>query len=249
MHLNRVTSEDIKAIIRSCEKEYPDPFVPTYALGNHDRRRYFSRIDEDTGLARLLAVFLYTVRGVPINYYGDELGVPDGYFAHRGAKDSLAHPYWWLPKKVAQMLNLYINRDGCRTPMQWEESANAGFSSKQPWLPIHKSYPSCNVESQRADDFSILNIHRNLLHLRKQKVCLRAGSIELLPENTLPAGVVGYVRRLAEEAVYVLLNFSQNARVVEVDKIGEVLVRSGNTCTVNGNRLSLGPYSGIVISG
>jgi oligo-1,6-glucosidase/alpha-glucosidase len=250
IHRNRWKAEDLKAIIRSNEAAYPEPLVPTYALGNHDRRRYFSRIGEDPALARLLALFLYTARGVPINYYGDELGIPDGYFAHKGAKDSLAHPYGWLPKALARKLNLYINRDGCRTPMQWDDSPYAGFSTTQPWLPVHAGYASCNVESQRKDAFSILNTHRNLLRLRQQKACLRRGSMNLLPDAALPADVVGYERTLEGETVRVLLNFSRAMRVVELPGgPHEVLVRSDSACTVSGNRICLGPRGGVVTGG
>jgi len=248
--LNRVRAGDIKAIIRAYEDEYPHPYVPTYTLGNHDRRRYISRIGGDAELARLLAFILYTARGVPMSYYGDELGIPDGDFPHTSAKDSVARAYWWLPKGIARMLNLYINRDGCRTPMQWNHSTNTGFSGErvQPWLPVHLGYRTCNVATQRADEFSILNTHSKLLQLRKGMACLRRGSLELLPDGALPADVVGYDRVMKGEKVRVLLNFSRLVQVVELDcEPGQALVRSDDACSLNGKQVSLSPRGGILL--
>jgi alpha-glucosidase len=158
---------------------------------------------------------------VPIHYYGDELGIPDGDFPHKSAKDGIAHAYWWVPRGLARLLNLYINRDGCRTPMQWDSSPNAGFSpgGVAPWLPVHPDYPACNVARQREDAFSILNTHRKLLHLRRRSACLRRGALELLPDDALPAGVVGYDRTLEGRALRVMLNFSRTVRTVTINRI------------------------------
>jgi alpha-glucosidase len=248
--LNRTKAEDIKSVIRHYEDVYPEPFIPTYALGNHDSRRYFSRIGEDVELARLLAFFLYTTRGIPINYYGDELGIPDGYFAIQDAKDSVAHRYGWIPKGVARLLGLYINRDGCRTPMHWNDSANAGFSTTPPWLPVYANYRECNVESQREDEFSIWNTHRNLLHLRRQKAPLRRGTIELLPDDALPDDVVGYDRKLNGETIRVLLNFSHISQAVALPgNISKMLVRSSDSCELSGSQLTVGARCAVVVGG
>lgn len=247
IHLKRVTAADIKAIIGDWEQQYPAPLTPTFSLGNHDRRRYFSCINEDEGLAKLLAFFVYTVRGVPINYYGDELGMADGGFAHRGAKDSMAHRYWWLPAGAARKLNLYINRDGCRTPMQWDDSANAGFSSARPWLPVHRDYRSCNVANQQQQPFSIYQSHRQLLQLRRQKPCLRRGALTLLADDALPADVAGYDRILDGETVRVLMNFSTRAQTLTVSTGFELLLGSDPDCTLDGDRLQLGPRGAAVL--
>ena len=208
IQLHGAKAADIREILNYYEKEYPSPYLPTLSLGNHDRRRYMSRIGENPALARLLAVLQYTARGVPITYYGDELGIPDGEFSHRGALDAAAHPYWWMPAKLAKWLNLYINRDGCRTPMQWNGSSHAGFTSgNNPWLPVHSNYQSCNVESQLNEPGSLLRIHQALLHLRRQKSCLNSGDLSLLADG-IPSDVVAYARSKEKETALILMNFS-----------------------------------------
>jgi oligo-1,6-glucosidase/alpha-glucosidase len=256
IHLNKVNAQTIKEIILTNEAEYPSPMIPTYCLGNHDRRRYFGRIGENIDLAKLLAFFIYTVRCVPINYYGDELGIPDGDFAFKNALDGMAKAYWWLPKSIPKKLGLYINRDGCRTPMQWDTSVNAGFSKQPPWLPVHSNYLECNVEVQREQENSIFNCHRQLLHLRQQKACLRKGSLELLLNNELPEHVVAYDRILTSEShsenildqVRVFMNFSSKKHTIELpDKQRSMLVSSSSENKIEGNQLILGAWGGVVI--
>ncbi len=247
---SRMTARHIKAIIRAYEAEYPHPHLPTYALGNHDRRRYMSRIGGNAALARLLAFFLYTARGVPINYYGDEIGIPDSDFPHKDARDAIAHAYWWVPRAIARKLDLYINRDGCRTPMQWDPSVNAGFSPEgaTPWLPVHPGYRTCNVSNQQEDAFSILNTHRKLLQLRRRHACLRRGVLELLPEGSVPEEVVGYDRKLEGETIRVMMNFSRNPRSVRLDGVpGEALACSDTACTAMRDQVCLGAFGGMLL--
>jgi len=248
IHLKKVNAENVKKIIRTNEEEYPLPMMPTYSLGNHDRRRYFDRIGKNAGVAKLLAFFIYTVRCIPINYYGDELGISDGYFAHKNAKDSLAHAYWWIPKSLARKLGLYINRDGCRTPMQWNDSVNAGFSRQRPWLPVHGDFPDCNVDTQSKQEYSILNTHRQLLQLRKQKACLRKGALKLITDETIPADVVVYDREIESERVRVIMNFSSLNQTIELQRdLSDIIAKSNNDCLVEESRLVLSPWGGVVL--
>ena len=218
IHLHKFKARDICNILDYYEREYPHPYLPTLSLGNHDRRRYMSRIGADKNRARLLAVLQYTARGVPITYYGDELGIPDGEFSHRGALDAAAHPYWWLPARVAKWLKLYINRDGCRTPMQWNSEPNAGFSqTAEPWLPVHGKYPDCNVLRQMSEPQSLLRTHQDLLRIRKTHSVLRRGSLNLLTEG-IPEDVVAYERNSKDSSMLIFMNFSNKEKRIELSE-------------------------------
>lgn len=250
IHMDKPSADDIRKMIQSYERDYPEPLRPTFALGNHDRRRYFSRIGKDVALAKLLAFLVYTLRGIPINYYGDELGIPDGDFPHKGAKDAMAQPYWWLPRFVARRLDLYINRDGCRTPMQWDASSNAGFSACTPWLPVQDNYSECNVASQQKDEYSLWSLHRKLLQLRQQMKCLRRGQLKLLDDQEMPGDIVAYDRGCAgdNERVRVLLNMAKRSTAVSVEGgFNRIVLSSDSGCELVEGQLQLAAYSAVVL--
>jgi oligo-1,6-glucosidase/alpha-glucosidase len=256
IHLNKVNAASIREIIEQGEQDYPAPLIPTYCLGNHDRRRYFDRIGKDTELAKLLALFLYTTRCVPINYYGDELALPDGDFPFKNALDSLAHPYWWMSKAIAKSLDLYINRDGCRTPMQWNSDTHAGFSETSPWLPVHADHPSCNVEKLSEDKNSILNFHRALLKLRNESRCLREGKLELISDN-LSKDIVAYDRSLEsnpenntenEKNLRVVMNYSKQSQSIDIpEKLTAMRLSSNTENSFEKGKLHLRGLSGVVL--
>ena len=97
---------------------------PNWVLGNHDRPRVASRVGQDQ--ARVAAMLLLTLRGTPTLYYGDEIGMHQVAIA----PDQVRDPF---EKNVP---GIGVGRDGCRTPMQWDATPNAGFSTAQPWLPL-----------------------------------------------------------------------------------------------------------------
>ena len=90
--------------------------------------------------------------------------------------------YAWVPSFLVDMLGLYVNRDGCRTPMQWDAGPNAGFCGVEiaPWLPVHENRNMINVQDQLGDDDSLLNTYRVLLRLRRDTPTLKIGTLELL---------------------------------------------------------------------
>jgi oligo-1,6-glucosidase/alpha-glucosidase len=252
IHLRQLDGSVIQKIIEQCEKDYPPPMLPTFCLGNHDRRRYFDRIGENIEAAKLLALFLYTTRCVPINYYGDELAIPDGDFSFKSALDSLAHPYWWMPKSIAKRLDLYINRDGCRTPMQWSSDKNAGFSKHSPWLPIHANYLDCNVEEQSKDSNSILNFHKSLLKLRNKTNCLRSGELKLIEKIEHQENTVGFDRLTSDtedNSVRVLMNFSEKQQSIKIpSNFSSLLISSNTSNKLDHGVVYLSPWSGAIVS-
>lgn len=172
---------------------------PTYVLGNHDVRRIASRYGrgEDDERLKVAAAMLLTLRGTPFIYYGDEIGMRDITVPRSEIRDPVGRRYW----------PFYRGRDGCRSPMQWDVSANAGFSAAEPWLPVHPDYPQRNVAAQQADPNSLFNFYRRLLHLRREVPALRRGMFQ--PLTFEPQRLLAYLRQTEGQTVMVVLNFGR----------------------------------------
>ncbi len=187
------SASNIAAIVKSYEAALPAGAAPNWVLGNHDRRRIAARIGEPQ--ARVAAMLLLTLRGVPTLYYGDELGL-----AHVDIPpDQIRDP--WARREPL----IGVGRDPCRTPMQWDASPFAGFSTHNPWLPVTPDYQTRNVGLMRRDDGSILSLYRRLLQYRRERVSLSAGDWSLLEQGR---EILVYERRTGSERTLVALNFS-----------------------------------------
>jgi glycosidase len=234
-------------ILDQYEKHYPQPYSPVLVLGNHDSRRWIECVGGDLQKAKLIALLQLTARGVPVVYYGEEIGLPEGKIPARGSLDPVGQRYAWAPNWLLKILNLYVNRDNCRTPMAWDGSATAGFSdgNKTPWLPLSADPTYSNVASQRAKPDSLLNWYRLLLTYRKDSPELQHGTLKLLPKNLAQKNLLGYFRQAEENKLAVLINMGSN--LVQVDlaalqvelQTGEILVRD--------DHIRLDGFSGCVI--
>ncbi|MBN1305170.1 MAG: alpha-glucosidase [Anaerolineales bacterium] len=171
---------------------------PNYVLSNHDVKRSATRYarGEDDARARVMLALLLTMRGTPFLYYGEEIGMRDISLRRDQILDPPGKKYW----------PLYKGRDGCRSPMQWDRSENAGFSSGEPWLPVHPNYPLRNAAAQEMDPHSLLNLTRRLIKLRREQAALRRGTFNYRAGKGSKALV--YERRDEAQAVLVALNFS-----------------------------------------
>ena len=184
-HIMRSSVDELEAVL-------PPGAWPNYVLGSHDVARLASRYGEKA--ARVAAMMLLTLRGTPTLYYGDELGMENGVIAPERLQDP-------------QGINLGADRsrDVARTPMLWDRSPYAGFSTVEPWLPVNDSYPTRNVAMQTADATSILSLYRHLLHHRAQTPALNRGSYRALGD--IPAGCFVYVREYQNDCCLIGLNF------------------------------------------
>jgi len=199
--------------IEDIEKHFPDPFMPVYVFSNHDRARSISRLGNDIRKAKLLHLLQLTVRGVPCMYYGEEIGMTNAKIPFARALDPIPHKFQSIPRFVFDMLGMTLNRDEVRTPMQWNDGKNAGFSSaEKTWLPVHPNYVDINVEKEINGSNSLANTIRALLRIRNENPALSNGSLELI--NDLPDGVLGYVRRINGNEIAVLLNFVDEEKIV-----------------------------------
>lgn len=203
----RFTADFFRDIILQLERHFADPFMPVYVFSNHDAPRSIYRLGNDVAKAKLLALLQLTVRGVPCMYYGEEIGMTDAELPRATALDPIAHEFRWVPDFLFDWLGVAINRDVVRTPMQWDGSANAGFSSApRTWLPVNPDYKTVNVAAEAALPRSLLSTVRQLLHLRRAEAALNSGSLELL--SSLPRNVLGYIRTQGENELAVFLNFN-----------------------------------------
>jgi alpha-glucosidase len=189
----------IEKTIADYEKALPAGAWPNWVLGNHDRPRVASRIGREQ--ARVAAMLLLTLRGTPTLYYGDEIGMRQVAIA----PDQIRDPF---EKNVP---GIGVGRDGCRTPMQWDATANAGFSTGEPWLPLATDFPRENVANLEADLASILSLYKALIALRRKSPLLASGAYEpaaaegdiLLYRRTGEAGALTVAMNLGSEPVSV----------------------------------------------
>jgi alpha-glucosidase len=177
---------------------------PVFLISNHDIVRSYNRYGDgknNDAIAKLMGAFYLTLRGTPIMYYGEEIGMENNDPTRKeDVKDPIGRTGW--PKE--------IGRDGERTPMQWNTSPNAGFSKKTPWLPVPPSYKTHNVATESKDPNSILNLYKKVLALRHSNEALLEGNYVALNEED--PNVMSYLRSYKGTGVLVVLNMSDAPR-------------------------------------
>lgn len=208
-------------LIRNFEFNFPDPFMPTWVFGNHDGTRRITRLGNDPLKMKLNAAFQLTTRGVPFIYYGEEIGMEDLKMNHKTGLDAIAIKYRKVPtflwNIIRSITHEALNRDECRTPMQWDDSENAGFSAPgvKTWLPISKSFKERNVKVEFQDEDSILNCYRRFLKIRQSHPALTHGACEILDSSAISNDILAYMRVFKtkdnDEKIVVYLNFSDNS--------------------------------------
>lgn len=183
---------------------------PVYVVGNHDLSRVATRFADgqhDDQIAKAIAAFYLTLRGTPMMYYGEELGMQNNDPQHKeDVKDPIGIKGW--PKEKG--------RDGERTPMQWTPGPNAGFNAgAKPWLPVPPSAQTHNVQTERQDSNSVLSLYQAVLKLRHDNPAVREGTYVPLNEND--PNVMSYLRRYRSDAVLVVINMSGHGQTAKFD--------------------------------
>ena len=239
-HLIQTTwqASAVARLIRDYEAAIPPGAWPNWVLGNHDQTRLATRIGP--AQARVAAMLLLTLRGTPTLYYGDELGMADGVIPRNEIRDAAER----------NQPGIGMGRDPERTPMLWDNSANAGFTTGRPWLPIAQDFVLHTVQTEDRDSASMLTLYRALLALRREQPALLFGEIyDVTPvgENEFP--VLTYRRSDGEERVQVLRNLSAQPQTVPCPA-GRILMStnaSREPVQVSGS-VTLGPDEGVVVS-
>jgi alpha-glucosidase len=195
----------IAQLIDRYEQAIPRGGWPNWVLGNHDNPRIASRVGPLQ--ARVAAMLLLTLHGTPTMYYGDELGMANVPIPPHRVRDP-------FEKNVP---GIGVGRDPCRTPLQWNGSKHAGFSSIEPWLAISDDFPVVNVDAEDRDPKSILTLYRRLLALRRANAALHSGRYESV---AMTGDLVAYVRREGTQAFLVALNLGPEAYALSLAALG-----------------------------
>jgi alpha-glucosidase len=212
---------------------------PTFVISNHDIVRSYDRYGDglhNDQIAKLMAGLYLTLRGTPLMYYGEEIGMKTTPPTRKeDVKDPIGRIGWPTEK----------GRDGERTPMQWDENENGGFSKTTPWLPVPATAKTYNVADESKDPESVLNFYKKLLQLRHTNRALLDGKYVPLNEND--QNVLTYLRSYKDQAVVVALNMSGAEQKVnlELSKHGfssaKSLLATGKSAAA-GDVVTLEPY-------
>lgn len=198
-------AEYIASAIAEYEGALPKNCWPNWVLGNHDQPRITSRVGVQQ--AKIAAMLLLTLRGTPTIYYGDEIGMTDVPIPMEEVQD---------PQGL-NMPDKNLSRDPERTPMQWDSSINAGFSTAKPWLRLAASYKRKNVEVQKKDPYSMLCFYRQLIALRQKEASFTIGDYKPVHADHQ---ALAYIRQAAnEKAFLVVLNLSHRPCYLNIQHI------------------------------
>jgi oligo-1,6-glucosidase/alpha-glucosidase len=184
-------------MIAEYETALPPGGWPNWVIASHDYPRIAAKLGE--AQARVAAMLLLTLRGTPTLYQGDEMGIGTVDIPPDKVRD---------PKELLEP-GIGLGRDPSRTPMAWDNSDNAGFSTAEPWLPLHEDWRSRNVSAQDGDPGSMLTLYRDLLRLRRSEPALEIGSMHL---DTGSEYVLAYRREHGNSCLQVVLNLSGTER-------------------------------------
>lgn len=213
---------------------------PNYTLSNHDQPRACSRYGKKNQIiprARVAAALLLTLRGTPFLYYGEEIGMRDTRIPRSRLQDPVGIRYWPLNP----------GRDPARTPMQWDGSPNAGFSTGEPWLPVNDNYPQLNVTAQKNDENALLEWYRKLLKLRRTLPVLQSGSYQPVMSGS---DLFVYERRMDGERVLIALNFTNKIKTLQLPDIERWQTLLGDPSITGqilvGPHITLAPYAVLI---
>ena len=209
--------------------------LPFFCVGNHDQPRVRSRLGFER--ARALQFLNLLCPGVSVIYYGDEIGMENGQLTDADIRDNFSPNHTPVD-----------SRDLERTPMQWDDTRFAGFSEVKPWLPVNKNRKVVNVTEEKKNCYSILNLQRNLLQLRKDMPIFRDGSLDIV-HNTGNGFVLGIKRELGTERAYIFINFAdapqsffipEDAKIITSTHSLDMIVKEEYNLTIPG-------YCGILL--
>ncbi|WDL95534.1 glycoside hydrolase family 13 protein [Alicyclobacillus sp. ALC3] len=209
--------EDMKTIMSRWQNDLYDVAWNSLFLNNHDQPRALSRFGDDgpyrVPAAKMLATFLHLLQGTPFIYQGEEIGMTNVRFAHIDDYRDVEILNLWQERVIEGgedqelwMQRIYAKgRDNARTPMQWSNSDNAGFTTGTPWIAVNPNYKEINVEAERSELDSIYHYYRKLIRLRKEHPVVVYGKYDLV--LSLHKQIYAYTRTLDDVCWLVVNNF------------------------------------------
>ena len=231
-------------------------------LSNHDQARMVSRYASDSipfraPAAKMLNTFILSMRGTPYCYFGDELGMTNNPKLQNieDYRDIAALNGYQKAKREGEDMDAFMrnlrfgSRDHGRTPMQWDTSKNAGFTTGIPWLPINPNYKTVNAATEGEDPQSVLNHFKKMTALRKKNEVLVYGDYELLQKAHKQ--IYAYTRTLYNNQFLVLLNFSNTEAAIGINTLfeyEELLINNYESLEKTGTSAVLKPYQAVILA-
>jgi len=190
----------------------PEKGWPCNVLSNHDLLRSIDRFRlrrNKEAKAKVAATFLLTLKGTPFIYYGEEIGMRNANIKRGDIRDPLGKRFW----------PFFKGRDRARTPMQWSDGPEAGFTRGKPWLPVNHNHKIINVIKQKEDSTSLYHHYETLIRIRKEHKALHLG--EWMPLVKGDHNIIAYYRIFMDEKILVALNFSNKPRMIHLENDGK----------------------------
>lgn len=227
---------------------------------NHDQPRAVSRFGNDSPQyreisAKMLATCLHMMQGTPYIYQGEELGMTNYPFSDRNEFKDIesvqAYEDWCesgrLSHEIFWPCLVFKSRDNARTPMQWDDTDYAGFSSVKPWIAVNPNYTEINAKAQTSDPDSVFHYYKKLITLRKQYPVIVYGKYKLLLEDNEDLFV--YTRTLEEEEILVVCNFTEKQPDFQIPEgfQNAVCLISNTSASYNEKTITLRPYEAFVL--
>lgn len=251
------TLKDFKDIFSRWHQDLEGKGWNSLFMNNHDQPRMVSRFGNDGEYrkesAKMLATLLHTFKGTPYIYQGEELGMTNVKFDGIGQYRDIETLNYYdekiaageNPKDVLSRLEVG-SRDNARTPIQWDDSENAGFSDVKPWIKVNENYVDINAKSEMKDPDSVFNYYKMLIDFRKKNEIIVYGDLEMIDYDN--ERVFSYTRSLNGEKLLVVINFfQQEAKVDLPEELGksdmEMLFSNYKT---EGDLKALRPYEASV---
>ena len=250
----------LKEILTRWQKGLEDIAWNSLYWENHDQPRSVSRFGNDSDQyreisAKMLATCVHMMQGTPYVYQGEELGMTNCPFNKlenlRDLESINAYHELTEQGKISEedmiaAIN-YKGRDNARTPMQWDDSAYAGFSTAEPWIMVNPNYTKINAKDQVSREDSVFKYYQKLIRLRHNSDLIVYGTYDLILDDD--KDIYAYTRTLGDEKLIVYCNFSENTREVELPEEftnGKIFISNYDDAAVN-EKITLRPYEAIVI--
>ena len=251
---------NLKKILTRWQKGLQDIAWNSLYWENHDQPRSVSRFGNDSDeyreiSAKMLATCIHMMQGTPYVYQGEELGMTNCPFntldnfrdlESINAFHELTEQGKMTEEDMMAAIG-YKGRDNARTPMQWDDSAYAGFSTANPWIMVNPNYTKINAKDQINREDSVSKYYQKLIKLRHESELIVYGTYDLILDDD--KDIYAYIRTLGDEKLIVYCNFSENTREVELPEEftnGKVLISNYIDAKVN-HKITLRPYEAIVI--
>lgn len=256
--LSGYTLETFKEVHSRWDSAFAEKGWLSVFLANHDKARMVNRFGNPSPQFRapstkMLNTFILSMRGTPYCYYGDELGMTNINFdSIEQYQDIAAINGYEKVKSEGGDLDQYmaelkfLSRDNGRTPMQWDDTENAGFTTGNPWLPVNSNYREINVEVQQNESNSCLSHFKEMIDLRLKTPALIYGAYEMVEPNH--ETVYAYTRSYNDQQYLVVLNFSDQTSSIDLSNfdLSDVSINNYQVLNKEGSTLNLEPYQAVI---